>query len=323
MTYHWGTVGSGGETCNTDDQGGRRLTRLPARVLRYFHRPIPVDSGFSVRTIEQRSTVSLTDLDGEIAAEFNLGPKAGALTQQIMRLIAEQPESFAGFLEKLKECGCGAPAAPGLGRADAPLTVRQVKKLVGTPFIKEVAKYLEIPQGFASKVLGAAIPKLAALLAVQKPSPQPFPANVLVLPTFFALRHSRGRAGVQQDAGNAGHRARLRFVFPVVTLLFAGGVLGYAISNAVAGHTSSALPAAVACSLPYGIGNSEIAGDFAVGAGWTKNLTAEYDSHNGANPKLLSAGKTLTMKRALQEAGYSSKVRSAKRNGKSGHASKS
>ena len=50
---------------------------------------------------------------------------------------------------------------------------------------------------------------------------------------------------------------------------------------------------------------------------------SEFDSYNGANPKLLSAGKTLTMKRAIQAAGYSSKVRSINQNGRSGRASKS
>jgi hypothetical protein len=89
-------------------------------------------------------------------------------------------------------------------------------------------------------------------------------------------------------------------------------------SSATAGHINNANSAAVTCRLPYGIGNREITGDFAVGAGWTKNLTAEFDSYNGANPKLLSAGKTLTMKRAIQAAGYSSKVRSINRNGRSG-----
>jgi uncharacterized protein YidB (DUF937 family) len=241
MTHNWSTLGSGDETCNTN-QADRRLTRLPARVLQYFRRPILAGSRFSVRSIESRSTVSLADLNGEIAAEFNLGPQADALAQQVIRLIAEQPGGLAGFLEKLKECGCGAPAALRLGRADVPLTVRQVKKLAGTPFIKEVAKYLEIPQGFASKVLGAAIPKLAALLAVQKPSPEAFPTDALVFPTFFALAHSRGRAGVQTDASDerippprtdAGFGALLRFAVPVVTLLLTGGLLGYAISSSL------------------------------------------------------------------------------------------
>lgn len=314
MTCHWGTLGSGGENCNTD-QADRRLTRLPARVLKYFCPPKLAGSGFSVRSIESRSTVSLADLNGEIAAEFNLGPKADALAQQVMRLITEQPGGLAGFLEKLKECGCGVPAASRFGRTDVPLTVRQIKKLAGTPFIKEVAHYLEIPQGFASKVLGTAIPKLAALLTVQQPSPEAFPTDALVFPTFFALVHSRGRAGVQTDARNeritplrtdAGYGARLRFVVPVVALLFTGGVLGYAISSAVAGHTNSALPATAARSLPPGVGNREITGNFAVGAGWIKNLTAEFDSYKSANPRPLFAGKTLTMKQALQVAGYMS-----------------
>jgi hypothetical protein len=158
-------------------------------------------------------------------------------------------------------------------------------------------------------------------LAVQNASPEELPPDALVFPTFFALAHSRGRAGVQTDASKespplgtgAAYGTRLRFVVPVVTLLITGGLLGYAISSAAAGHKNSANPAAVTCSLASRIGNREVAGDFAVGAGWTKNLTAESDSFGSANPKPLFAGKTLTMKRAIQEAGYSSRVRSTHR----------
>lgn len=329
MTHNWSTLGSDGESCNTNE-GGRRLTRLPARLLAHLRRPVLLSAAnFSVRSVEPESTGCFADLNLDIAAKFNLGPKADALAQQIVRLIAGQPEGIAGFLEKLRECGCEAPAALGFGRAGAPLTVRQVKKLVGTPFIKEIAKYLEVPQGFASKVLGAAIPQLAARLAVRKPSPEALPADTLVFPTLFVPGHSRGRAGAHLPLRTeAGYGTRLRFVVPVVTLLFTGGLLGYAVSSAVAGYKNNALPAAVACTLPSRIGNLAAAGDFTVGAGWIKNLTAEADSYNSASPKPLFTGKTLTIKHALQkqatqEAGYSSRVRAVKRNVKSGRASKS
>jgi uncharacterized protein YidB (DUF937 family) len=320
MVYEGRTLPSGDEIRNTG-LAARGRTLLPARVLRYFRRPGLAVSDFPAPSIETRSTAALVDLNDEIATEFNLGPKAGELAEQVMRLIAEQPGGLAGFLEKLKECGCGAPAASGLGRAYVPLTVRQVKKLAGTPFIKEVAKYLEIPQGFASKVLGAAIPKIAALLDVQNPTSEEVSPDALVFPTLFALADSRGRAGVQTFASkernpllrmDVRYVARLRLIVPVATLLITGGLLGYAISprtanSAAAGLVNVANTAAVTCPLVPGLGTCEITGDFAVRAGWTKNLTAEFDSYDSANPKLHFAGTILTTNRTIQVAGYSTR----------------
>jgi len=295
----------------------RRCAPFPSRILRHVRRAIPAISGYPARRKESQTRVTLADLNDEIAAEFSLEPKASALMEQVQRLIAEQPGGLEGFLEKFKASGLGAEAELWHGSTELRLTVRQVKKLVGTPFIKEVAKNLEIPQGFASKVLGAAIPKVARLLAAQHSSPVEAPPDVLVFPTFFALAHSRGRAGVQGDASkernrplrmDVGYGARLRFIVLAATLLITGGSLGYEISSAAAGHINSANPAAVTCSLASGIGSREITGDFAVGAGWIKNLTAEFGGYHSANPKALYAGKTLTMKRAIPQADDSART---------------
>jgi uncharacterized protein YidB (DUF937 family) len=319
MVYEWSILKSDDEVRNAG-QADRRRTRLPTRVLQYFRRPVLAVSDFPARSIEPQSTIALVDLNDEIAAEFKLGPKAGGLAEQVVRLISEQPGGLAGFLEKLEEYSCGDQAAPGFGRAYVPLTVRQVKKLVGASFIKEVAKYLEIPQGFASKVLGAAIPKVAGLLAAQNSRPVEVPPDSLVFPTFLALADSRGRAEVETVASkrnplfrlNVGYAARLRFVVPVATLLITGGLLGYAISphlanSAAAGVINGANTAAAICPLASEFGTPEIAGDFGIGAGWTKNLTAEFDSYNSGKPKSLFAGRILTTNRTIQVAGYSTR----------------
>jgi hypothetical protein len=308
MIYEWSIL----RPENTG-QADRRRTRLPTRVLQYFRRPVQAVSDFPARNMEPQSTIALVDLNDEIASEFKLGPKADVLAERVMRLISEQPGGLAGFLEKLEEYGCGDQAAPGCGRAYVPLTVRQVKKLAGTPFIKEVAKYLEVPQGFASKVLGAAIPKVAGLVVAQNSRPVEVPQDALVFPTFLALANSRGRAEVETVASkqrdplfrpNVGYASRLRFVVPVATLLITGGLLGYAISphlanSAAAGVINGANTAPVTCPLASGFGTREIAGDFGIGAGWTKNLTAEFDSYNSGNPKPLFAVNTSTMKRTM------------------------
>jgi hypothetical protein len=111
---------------------------------------------------------------------------------------------------------------------------------------------------------------------------------------------------------DVGHGARLRFIVPVATLLITGGLLGYAISprtanSAAAGLINGANNAAATCPLASGFETREITGDFAVRAGWTKNLTAEFDSFDCGNPKHVFAGNTSTMKRTTQVAGYSAR----------------
>jgi uncharacterized protein YidB (DUF937 family) len=283
-------------------------------------------SGYPARRKESRAAVRLAGLNDEMAAQCGLEPKDVALAEKVIRLITEQPGGCEGFLEKLKASGGQARAPSWLGRAlgrtSVPLTVRQVKKLVGTPFIKEVAKYLEIPQGFASKVLGAAIPKIAPLLAAQNSSSGEVPADARVFANFFALAHSRGRAGVQPDASkgrnplprlDARYVARLRIIVPVATLLLTGALLGYATAlhtatGAAASVINGANAAAPTCPLAPAVGASEIAGDFAVRAGWTKNLAAEIDRYDSKNAMTLFAGNILTMQRTIPHTDHSART---------------
>jgi uncharacterized protein YidB (DUF937 family) len=295
----------------------RRRGRLPARVLWHVRRAIPIIAAYPFRRDESRAAVTLADLDDELAAEFNLGAKASGLAEQVMRLVANQPGGLEDFREKFEASGCGARAAFWHGSTYVPLTVRQVKKLAGTPFIKEVASYLEVPQGFASKILGTAIPKIAALLAAQNSCPKEIPLHPLVFPTL-ALTHSLGGARVRTNASteripwlrqHGRYVAQLRFVVPVATLLITGGALGLAISlrvaNSAAGPINGANAAALTCPLAAGVGTRGISGDFAVGAGWAKNLTAEFDSYSSGNPKVALTGGTLATDRTIQVAGYS------------------
>lgn len=317
MIYQSSTLGSGDEIRHLG-QGSCRRTQLLSGALRFFRRQVPAVSDFPAG-IEPRNTAALADLNDEISVEFNLGPKAGALAEQIIRLIAEQPGGLAGFLEELKEYGCGSPAVSVFGGADVPLTVRQVKKLAGTPFIKEIAKYLEIPQGFASKVLGAAIPRIAAHLTAQD-TPRDFGVSVPLLFPAVALAQSRGRFRRETYASNghilphgifARNAVRLRSVsiaaLLIAAALLGGGALGFEISaraahSAAAGVINGANTAAITCPLLSGFESPEITGDFAVRAGWTKNLTAEFDSYDSGNPKPIFFGNTLATTRTMKVA---------------------
>lgn len=304
----------------------RRYIPRPARVLRHVRHAVASISIYPARGKDSRATAALASLNDEMVAQFGLEPKAGALAEQVIRLIAEQPGGFEGFLEKFKACGGQVRAASWLGRAlgrtSTPLTVRQVKKLVGTPFIKDVAKYLEVPQGFASKILGAAIPKIAGLLAAQNSTPSDVPQDAWVFPNLLALAHLRGRTWVQTVASkayisalrwDASYVARLRYIVPVATLLVTGGVLGYAIAlrtapSAAAGVMSSASTAALNSPLAPRFEPPGIAGDYAVRAGWTKNLAAAFESYDSNNAMSLFAGSQVTMQRTRPRAADSART---------------
>src|SRR5262249_8660924 len=172
----------------------------------------------------------------------------------------------------------------------------------------------------ASKVLGAAIPKIAALLTAQD-TPRDLDVPVPLLFPAVALAQSRGRFRRETYASNghilphgifARNAARLRFIVPVAALLIAaallgGGALGYEISaraahSAVAGVINGANTAAITCPLLSGFESPAITGDFAVRAGWTKNLTAEFDSYDSGNPKPIFFGNALATTRTMKVA---------------------
>jgi uncharacterized protein YidB (DUF937 family) len=324
-----------GDEVRTSLQAYPRCAHLPARVLRHLGHVILPTAIYPPRRRESWTTVSLAHLNDEIAAELNLEPKAGELVQQVTRLIAEQPGGIESFLEKFKASGHEVVAASWHGSTYVPLTVRQVKKLVGTAFIKEVGKYLEVPQGFASKVLGVLLPKIVGLLAAQNVSSDEVSPDARIF-LALALGHLRGRVH-DRSVSIKGQlpllRMDVRYLrFIVPTLVITGGLLGYAISPPTANSTAAGLinganAAAVTCRLASGFETHEITGDFAVGAGWFKNLAAEFDSYDSGNPKGLFAGNTLTVRRASYSTRKIASTRSVRskiqRKGRSGHEPKS
>ena len=314
MTYEGGTLPSLDEEENALG-AHRRWARLPPRFLRPIRQAILVIASHPLRRESWTEASNWAGLNDKIAAEFSLGAKAGGLAEQVMKLIAGQPGGLEAFGEKLRTSAGGARDASWHGGACAPLTVRQVKKLVGTPFIKEVASYLEVPQGFASKILGVMIPKMLALLAAPGVRPDEIAAGARAF-SALALADLR-RCGEDQIVPSkeqtplltTGLRdARLRFIISIAALAVAAGLLGagylgYAISSGAANSSAAAVQSsanAAALIFPFvsGARTRDFAGNFAVGAGWTKNLTAEAGSFGAAGSRTFLAGNFLNTERA-------------------------
>jgi OmpA-OmpF porin, OOP family len=100
------------------------------------------------------------DLTEEIAARFYLGPKARALVQQVLKLIAAQPGGLDGFVEKFKAAGLDDWVTSWV-RDHFPMVLsgRQVKKALGTDVVKGIADDAGVTESFAGQILGYAIPK--------------------------------------------------------------------------------------------------------------------------------------------------------------------
>lgn len=193
---------------------------------------------------------NFNDLTNELAAHFDLGPGAEALVHYVLDLIAAERDGLNGFLKKFEQAGLGADVEIWRCRCGAkPLSVRQVKKVLGAEVIKQLAKNLEVPQGFASKLLGHAIPPIIGRLTAESAVSEAIPSFV---PVFPGLSRSSswplsavGLPGWAQiplvRMQNGGDSARFRLVTTGVAVLLTLAVLGYAISSGVAVDHSAAM----------------------------------------------------------------------------------
>lgn len=222
------------------------------------------------------------DLTDELAAQFDLGPGA------------EARRGLDGFLEKFEQAGLGAEVETWRGRCGgAPLSVRQVKKVLGAEAIKQLAKNLAVPQGFASKLLGHAIPTIIGRLTAEGAVSEAIPTFVPVFPHLprpsWSLSAVGLHGGAQIPLGrveNGRDTAGLRLVTATVAVLVTLALFGYAISSGVAVDHSAAIaagqgPAVAADTIEPASAARELTGDIGVQAE-IKNPKAEPDKSGSA-----------------------------------------
>ena len=234
------------------------------------------------------------DLIDEIATHFDLGSEADTLVRYVLALIAAERGGIDGFLEKFKNARLEADAESWLrGRGGGPLSVRQVKKGLGAEVIKEVAKNLGVPQGFASKLLGYAIPRIIGLLTADSAISDAIPTGMSIFPGWAHPALWSSAVGLRSGAETPQRRVErdsssFRFVTPATALLITVVVFGYAMSfgtvidHAAAVNHSAIVAtggnsAAITGSLKTASGARKIAGDFGVQDG-IKHYKAELDS---------------------------------------------
>ncbi|MDQ6704244.1 MAG: OmpA family protein [Pseudomonadota bacterium] len=187
----------------------------------------------------------LDELTEEIAVRFDLGPKARALVQEVSGLIAAQPGGIGGFLDKFRAAGLEVKVASWLGGPfPMALSVREVKMALGDEAIEGIAENARVTEGFASSVLGYAIPKIIGLLTSGGAIPEAIPPAILRSPgsahPFSSPRVADFTLGGEgqvplRGMEGGGHAAGLRLVVPGAALLITLGLFGYVISSGTAG----------------------------------------------------------------------------------------
>ena len=136
----------------------------------------------------------LDGLTEDIAMRFDLGLKARALVRDLSSFIAAQPGGIDGFLDKFRATGLEAKVASWLGgRSPMALSVREVKMALGDEVIEGIAEDTGVSEGFASGVLGYAIPKIIGLLTSGEAIPEEIPSGCIEIswlgtPVFGAAR---------------------------------------------------------------------------------------------------------------------------------------
>ena len=218
---------------------------------------------------------SFAALADEIAARFDLGPEADLLVQYVLGRIAAEQEGLDGFLKKFKNAGLEAEAESWRGgHAAVPLSVRQVKKALGAAVIKEVAKGLGVPQGFASKLLGYAIPRIIGLLRGDGANVELAPGPIPMVPSWPRQSLSPSAVGLHSEAHfprrgltSDVEVAGLRLLAPAVALLITVALFGYAMLSSAAFDHSAAIAAG---------GNSAAITDFLKAASPVRKTTDDF-----------------------------------------------
>jgi len=242
----------------------------------------------------------LDGLTEDIAMRFDLGLKARALVRDLSSLIAAQPGGIDGFLDKFRATGLEAKVASWLGgRSPMALSVREVKMALGDEVIDGIAENAGVSEVFASGGLGYAIPKIIGLLTSGGAIPEEIPSAVLRSPgsayPFSAPRVQDFTLGGERHVPRrgmegGGHAGGLRLIVPGAALLITLGLIGYVISSGTAGDHAPIQSASSAGSHESVIGADHIKGDFAVTAGWIKNLSEAFDGFRSQGSQALFAG---------------------------------
>jgi outer membrane protein OmpA-like peptidoglycan-associated protein/uncharacterized protein YidB (DUF937 family) len=217
----------------------------------------------------------------EIDKRYCLGPKAGPLIQETVRLVSKQPGGLRGFIRKFGAAGFPVEVASWLdGSEPVPLSGQEVEHTLGSDAVSKIAAKIDVSQPFARTILGYAIPNVVVPLAQGGAIPAAFRA---LASRFFASVGGRSpfslerktQGGAEQIRSNAAQDGRAApfvggLIIPYTTaLIVLGSVLGYFIGAGNRGLPQSSpimaqnepevpvLAPSMPTPVPFRIGNHE------------------------------------------------------------------
>lgn len=227
------------------------------------------------------------DLKEEIAGRFDIGRKSGVLLQDAMSYLSNYPGGLSGFLNKLISTGQEEKVTSWV-RDPYPMALSpaQVKRTLGNETIAMMAKKLGLRADLTCRMLAIAIPKMIALLT-KDPSVRESVLGLLPGAAGAARprseRPQRGEGRPDTPRGAAAQTPARKLVLPGAAAAATIGLFSYAIVAGTASDRAFYAPAVheAAYKAP-----AQPPDGFAVSAGWTQNLAAEFGLGGGRDAAL-------------------------------------
>ncbi len=142
----------------------------------------------------------------DVAGRFGLGPKAGQLMQEVVRLITGSPGGVSGFIDKFRSAGLGSEVTSWLGRTDgAVLAGPQVERALGSTALGEIAGRLGLGSGAVATAIGYFLPKVIGQITPGGIIPIGHPGVALRLPTDDAGADNYSPRGASSAPRNQRH----------------------------------------------------------------------------------------------------------------------
>ncbi|WP_395666891.1 OmpA family protein [Methylocella sp.] len=209
---------------------------------------------------------AIEDLASEVGASLGIGPAAGGLLKEVVRLIFGQAGGLTSFLDTLSSNGLGDLARSWIGNSNnPPHSPPGASQAFGLQTIAALAEKVGIDPGVATAALAYLTPKLVGLLTAGGVIPTSVPAGLAAFlgapaaaaaapaPTIApaaARAHDRAppaaavRTGRGHDTGGAN-----RIIFPALAALLAAGI-AYHFFTADYGKPAPAPEAAAPAATP-------------------------------------------------------------------------
>src|SRR6516225_7711572 len=171
----------------------------------------------------------------DVAGRFGLGPKAGQLMQEVVRLITGSPGGVTGFIDKFRSAGLGSEVTSWLGRSDGvALAGPQVERALGSTALGGIASRLGLGSGVVATAIGYILPKLIGQITPGGVIPSGIPASLSsFLQTTPIQTTTRRVEQVAPRAINVIHDAPHlgRWLIPALAALGVLGLFWYLLSG--------------------------------------------------------------------------------------------